>query len=571
MVKKIKELLKEHWLIALGLVLLIIPAGLRLLMRGFYEPSDLHHIADIYEMFRAFQSGQIPPRLGPDYTFGWGYPLFNFYYVLPFYIGALWFWISSSLTASFKFVFFLSVIISVPSMYLFLRQYFRKFAAFTGAALYLYTPFRALEIYVRGAMGEALAISLLPLVLFVLAKIVKMPGIRNVVIAGFVIALFLLSHNYFWLLALLPIISFAVLMLFFEKDKIPRTLALVVAGVFGAGLSIYWWLPALLEQKLVFSHTPFPLIDHFPFIKQLIIPSWGFGASVPGPGDGISFQIGVVNIVVLLTTLLAIIFVRKRFSKRNLVLASWAILGFFATVFMMNIRSYPVWQLIPFYNFVQFPWRLLFLTTLFTSILSAIITDTFPTKVSKITSFLIIAGSILLTFNYFQPSHIVYKKDNEYLNRMFANLTKEGTKPSVSADYMNWSEDYLLLPQWTEERPEFLYPLKVESSTGITVSEIKENSPVSWTAKVYAQEEGKVTFFAYYFPGWYANDNGQVVALSPGKPYGQIELALSKGLHTIDISWKETPLRKSADYLSLAFLLTGFVLLIIKRENPVNK
>src|SRR3989344_2628506 len=73
------------------LTVLSLPSVFYLLVPGFYEPHDLHHFADIYEMYRAFASGQIPPRLGPDFIFGYGYPLFNFYYVLPFYIGSLFF------------------------------------------------------------------------------------------------------------------------------------------------------------------------------------------------------------------------------------------------------------------------------------------------------------------------------------------------------------------------------------------------------------------------------------------------------------------------------------------------
>jgi len=194
--EKIAKLFSKSWPIVILLLVFSIPAAFKLLSPGFYEPSDLHHIADIYQMFRAFVSGQIPPRIGPDYTFGWGYPLFNFYYVLPFYIGALWFYISGSLTWSFKSVFILSIFISTPAMYLFLKQYFKKLPSFVGAVLYLYTPFRALEIYVRGAMGEALAISLLPLAFYVLSRVAKDSGKKNIAIAAIVLALFFLSHNY---------------------------------------------------------------------------------------------------------------------------------------------------------------------------------------------------------------------------------------------------------------------------------------------------------------------------------------------------------------------------------------
>src|SRR3990172_307250 len=135
--------------IAFLLLLATLPAIYYLIKPGFYEPQDLHHLADIYQMARAVASGQIPPRLGPDFTFGYGYPLFNFYYLLPFYLGAFVYALFGSLTASFESVFVLSLILSVCGMYLFLREFFNRFPSLVGAFLFLYTPYRAVQTYVR--------------------------------------------------------------------------------------------------------------------------------------------------------------------------------------------------------------------------------------------------------------------------------------------------------------------------------------------------------------------------------------------------------------------------------------
>src|SRR3989338_11381472 len=104
------------YLFQILLLVFSVPAIYYLIKPGFYEPHDLHHLADIYQMSRAIASGQIPPRLGPDFTFGYGYPLFNFYYLLPFYLGAFIYALFGSLTASFESVFVLSLILSVFGM-----------------------------------------------------------------------------------------------------------------------------------------------------------------------------------------------------------------------------------------------------------------------------------------------------------------------------------------------------------------------------------------------------------------------------------------------------------------------
>lgn len=542
--------IKKPYLIFFTLLAVSIPAILPLLSLGFYEPHDLHHLADIYQMFRAFSSGQIPPRLGPDFTFGYGYPLFNFYYLLPFYLGAFWYFLSGSLTASFEFVFILSVIISVFGMYLFLKEFVGKFAALVGSILFLYTPYRALQIYVRGAMGEALALSLLPFVLWVLVKVARTSKMSAVALGSFVVGLFLIAHNYLSLISGVWIALFVLIIVGLQKKKGEALKRLFFVAVLSLGVTSYWWLPAVLEQGLVSSITPFPLKDHFPFIKQLIFPSWGYGSSVWGSGDGLSFQIGVVNLAVVLLAAMLIIFFRRFFKRRDIFfLFVWALLGFFVSVFFMNIRSLPLWKLVPLHDFVQFPWRLLFLTTFFTSVLAAFIVHVLP-KRAKEFGLLIIVASLFLTLPYFRPSQIFYKSDEQYLSRFFMDKT--------------YSEDYLLLPNWVKKRPTGPPSLKIESEMA-KIEEVEQVTPIFWTARTSSKAAAKVTFNAYFFPGWFAEVDGKDVEITPGDPNGQIEIEVPEGEHEIEFFWKETSLRKRADFISLiSFLL--IVILFFKRE-----
>jgi len=535
--------------IAFLLLLATLPAIYYLIKPGFYEPHDLHHLADIYQMARAVASGQIPPRLGPDFTFGYGYPLFNFYYLLPFYLGAFVYALFGSLTTSFESVFVLSLILSVFGMYLFLREFFNRFPSIVGAFLFLYTPYRAVQTYVRGAMGEALALSLLPFVLWGVVRISKEPKNRKIVAGcAILMGLFIISHNYLWIMTL----PFVILLLLFLKmvEKNFSSRNLLITGLASLGLTAYWWLPAFLENKLVSSVTPFLMEDHFPFIKQLIIPSWGYGASVWGPTDEMSFQIGIVNLVVTTVVLGILLFARKLFrNKKFLFITLWAILGFFVSVFFMNIRSLFLWKILPFYQFIQFPWRLLFLTTFFTSVLAAVIVHTLPKKFTKSTGLLIIGASLVLTIQHFRPSKVVFKGDDVYLQRFFESR--------------NYSEDYLLLPNWVDERPPNPPLLKFEAETA-KISDIEEITPVYYRAEIDAEKPTTITLNSYYFPGWFAKIDSKISEIKPGKPYGQIELYVPEGNHNIEFFWKETILRKIADYISLASLI--FLILFAKKR-----
>jgi uncharacterized membrane protein len=555
MVQKLTKFFNKNWVVLAVLAVISIPAALKLLLPGFYEPHDLHHFADIYQMFRAFASGQIPPRMGPDFLYNFGYPLFNFYYVMPFYLGALFLSISGSIQLSFKLVFISSILIGAGGMYALLRQFTGKFAAVVGSAVFLYTPYRAVQIYVRGAIGEALSLALTPLVAYAFIKVVKSKGtLRSVALAGIIGAIFILSHNYMWALSMPWIIILA--LLFSEKKDIWNSIrSLIYSGVLMLGISSYWWIPAIVEQKLVAAQTPFPLIDHFPFIKQLLIPFWGHGPSITGPYDGLSFQIGIVNILGVLIAATLIIFFRKIFKDRKMyTIGIWGLASFLIMIFMMNIRSYPLWKILPFHDFIQFPWRLLSFTTFFSAILIAISVESVKNNLKVILGLLLMFGAIVLTFSYFQPSRVVFKSDEEYLTRFFAY------KNTVTQEYKNYSEDYLLLPKTTQIKPDTLSPVKIVATEGV-LSNIYEISPTNWSADISTEKETKVTFYGLYFPGWYARVDSHPVDITPGTPYGQIEIKVPEGQHTINFLWLETPLRRISFATSIVFILTslGFV------------
>lgn len=544
--------------VGLFLVLATIPAAFALLKPGFWEPHDLHHLADIFEMYRAASLGQIPPRLGPDFLWGWGYPLFNFYYVLPFYLGAGFYAFTKSLTGSFEFVFLVSIIVSVVAMYLFLREFFGKAASFTGSILYLYTPYRAVQIYVRGAIGEALTMAILPLVFWAAVRLIKKPKMGNIAILAFVIAAFILSHNYLWLLTLPALLLFLAGLYYFGKFQGKSVKAVLFSAVLGLGISSYWWFPAVSEFRLLSGQTPFPLQDHFPFIKQLILPSWGYGASLPGPYDGISFQIGIINLVAIVMGVALLIL--KKVSLKKGFIAYLSLLGFFAAVILMNIRTLSLWKALPIYQFVQFPWRLLFLTTFFSSVVGGFAVESFPKNLRWYIGGAIILASVLVTLGYFKPSGIFTKTDDFYLSRMFATVSEEGERKSVSAEYLNWSEDYLLLPSGVQ-KPNRLPVPRIYGDSDADVSEIVSLGPTRYKAQVEASAPAKVTFSALYLPGWFSKVDGQDAQVSKGEPYGQMEIFVPSGIHEVEFYWAETPKRKIVDLISVISLGVALVLL----------
>ena len=350
----------------------------------------------------------------------------------------------------------------------------------------------------------------------------------------------------------------------FEKSYLSFRIFVIIC-LFAVAASTYWWLPAIYEQKLLITQTPFPLVDHFPFIKQLLIPFWGYGASVWGPYDGMSFQLGVVNIIAVILALILIPILK---IKKLLPIYIWSIISFFICLFFMNSRSYFIWKIVPFYNLFQFPWRLLGFTGFFSSLLAVITVDKLfdinKKRLGEFSVLFFIVSSIVLTFNYFKPSQIFFKSDADYLRRMFANQVPEDGN-LVSEEYKNYSEDYLLLPKWITGKPDALPIYKFESiGNDIKILNIKKTSEVFWEADVVVINPAKLEFYSLYFPGWRAMVNGKEAAISYGKS-GQIELNLNIGDTKVLLYWMETNFRKVADIISVISIISGaFLIFMIK-------
>ena len=190
----VKKLLNKNFLI---FGLLIIPAIWALFVPGYYGASDDLHIAWLFEFHKTLMAGQIPPRFVPDLSFGFGYPLFNFVFPLPFYIAELFHLLGLNLVDSIKAVFLISVPLSGLFMYLLLREFTSKTVSLFGAVLYIYTPYRAVDLYIRGAIGEILSFVFLPLLTLSVLKLTKdeTEEKRWIGIGGLSIAGLILTHN----------------------------------------------------------------------------------------------------------------------------------------------------------------------------------------------------------------------------------------------------------------------------------------------------------------------------------------------------------------------------------------
>ena len=159
------------------------------------------HLARMAAYFKALQDFQIPVRWAGDLNYGYGMPLFNFIYHVPYLFSALFIFLGFGLVFTFKIVLSLSFLLSGVFMFAFAKAFFNPSATSDVASadgdkkalivtiFYQFAPFRLVELLVRGSYGEVYAYTFFPLVLFGLVKIFQKRETIFVIVTGVATAL----------------------------------------------------------------------------------------------------------------------------------------------------------------------------------------------------------------------------------------------------------------------------------------------------------------------------------------------------------------------------------------------
>ena len=556
-------------LIPIIVLVILVP----ILKPGFFSVHDETHIVDVYEMYRSLEVGGFPPRFAPDFNFGIGYPYFNFYYHLPFYITSIFHFSGFSFVDSFKYMMGLAVIAAAAGFYLFLRNHVGKIPATMGTLIYLLSPYFAVDLYVRGAFGELFIFALLPWAGFFLVNYIRKNSFNNLALASLATALLALSHNVLHPFTFSILFFYGLTNILVLKKRPVEYLKIIWPFLIGLGLAAYYLLPALLEVKFVSNYEQFNIADHFPFLKQLFIPHWGYGPSIWGYLDDISFDIGTVNLILVLISLF--IFKSAKREAKILMVFFWVVFGL--AVALMNIRTLFFWESVRFLRLVQFPWRMLLLTTVATSFISALVFEVVNEKYKKIfpVFFAVIIGLLLaLNIWHYHPSE--YKEitdkqslslDERYLELYFANRTLAGERGYLSPEYLNFSEDFIPPTVWQKQRPgRILDEVGLASASG-TVS--FEKKGLDYDINYLLNQNDKIIISKAYFPGWEAKSNSATLEIEPYSQYGIIAINVPKGGGNIQLSFRNTPVRvlaNSASAVAGMFILVLLAYPVLRRK-----
>jgi hypothetical protein len=520
-----------------------------LLRPGFFPIHDDLQVLRLFEMEKCFQDGQIPCRWAPDLGGGFGLPMFNYYAPLVYYLGMVFRLLGFSFLASIKLLFLTGILLSGFAMFLLAREFWGKFGGLVSATLYLFAPFHALDIYVRGDLAEFFALAILPLVFWSFYRVFKEKDSRFWLLACFSLTAFLLSHNLTLILALPLLLIWGGFWLVTLRKTTKRAyLRTFSAGLIGLGLAAFFLLPAWLEKSLVqlesLTTGYFDFRAHFITLGQLFFDrSWGYGASWFGPIDSLSFQIGWPHWwLVIISGAFGLWQLRKRQSKQAALILLMVGL-FFLFAFMTHPRSLFIWEKISLLHFAQFPWRLIGLIVFISSFVggSFFLVLREKRKLGIFLTALIIGLTIFLNFNYFKPAAFLTLTDEELLapKPFFDFLPKDASPPDF-----NFSE-----------------PLILEGEAG--VKEFYQKSDYfNFKFETYDNQSARIVVPTFNFPNWEVFIDEEKVPIEENQ-WGLISVKSPPGKYEISGWLENTEVRFLANGLSLLSLMFLILYLVV--------
>lgn len=506
---------------------------------GFmYSHDSLWHVERLQDMY-SLVGKKFPVRWSPTLDHGYGVPLFNFTYPAPYYLGAGFMSLGLGPIKTYDLLLVSFYILGGIGVYLLGRK--RPWIGLVAALLYLATPYQFLDIFVRGALGEVVALGLIPWVFLSFEQISSSGKLRW--FSSLPFAFLLLSHNFYAYL-IGALLLFLIITLYRHKRQ------LIYSFLFSLALSAFFLLPAFFEKSyLLFSQSDhLGYRDHFVSLSQLIYSKWSYLGSLPGNNpQEMSFRLGLANLVIFLASFFLVVFLgfKRKLPQRLGILFIITII----CIFLMTSPSDFLWRFIPLLSSIQFPWRFLgLLTILFPLLYLELAEHSFRSHKAKLfilISVCLLSLAIYNSRNYSRPVKWLTPEEFMTFHYEYAGQTTTAKRSEI-------------VPRWAPvER--YNSSLAPEINGGELTNYI--NDPLNVSFSVNTSESGETTIERNYFPSWVGEIDGQKTVLTPTST-GEISLPIISGQHSYRVYLASTIIEKLGNLISLlSFIILCYVFL----------
>lgn len=563
------------------LIIITIPSFLILLNNKYFTMHDDQHIARLYLLVTAIKQGSIFPRWVDLLGFGFGYPLFNFYPPLIYYVSAIFYFLGFSLIWSVKLMIILGFLLSAYGSYQFIKKILGRWPALVGSTVYTYFLYHSVTVYVRGALAEYFTLSILPLVFLSLYNLAEEINWKNSIWVAISFAFLILTHPLIAFPSTIFISLFVIFLLLVNKNKVQYFFFSLWGGILALGLSAFFWLPSMVERKYtlvdaILTKELANYADHFVYPFQLWYSPWGYGGSVKGPADGLTFQLGKIPILFIFLSLVFgfFYFLKKKTVDIYLKVYLFMLSSFFVSLFMMTQYSSFIWNRISFLWYIQFPWRFLTFTDIFIAVLAAFaifffknFLDMFNKKNNQLIMVLLAIIAVLITvvkyYPYFKPQKLIETNDQQRISFQEIAWRVSGTSYEFVPNTVKTKKTALGTTTLAINQNELPQAPAVITSGQATIKIIKDN----FSDKEFEVNTTTPSVFqlnTYNFPGWEAQIDGKTTEITANNKLSLITVQVSQGIHRIKFVFVNTMIRTVADDITLISLLVLLILVVVR-------
>ena len=547
---------RKSWVrTALLLTVLALPVVLPMLSTRLIEGHDAtEYLPRQVEFHENIAHGVLLPRWAPDLSSGSGQPLFLFNPPMIYYLAEMWRLVGFEYVTSINLACVVIVLMSAAGMYLLGRLYFGELGGFLGAAAYLYAPYFSVDMLVRSAWAEFAAFPFFAFALYGFGAYAKYRKPRDLLIGAAGYSGVLLSHNAAALVFAPVLLGFIALTSWLE-----RSWKVLIMGAVGFALSLalaaFVWLPSLamdhLTQVALVLEGRSNYANHFVYLHQLFNTFWGYGLSLPGDQDQMSFSLGIGHVALICAVLIALFWRANR--------AWWPWIAFFTGItvilcFLMLPSAQWIWDRVRLLQYLSFPWRILGPAAVAIAALIAALGAMLRESRHRAMLFTVAMALLIVpNFSHMHPDHYRNIDSKDWTAEQIA---QRGLEVTTFAEYRT---------MWMKDVPPFRsQPVTIVSGT----AQVQQNgrAPTFWSGTIRALSPATAEMWLAYFPCWRVTVDGKEVAARPADRTGLMRFDLSPGNHEVSVFWTRTPVMWVGDGLSALALCVLIALAVPEKK-----
>lgn len=534
----------------LALPILALPALWPFLEIGLPHSADgALHLLRVAALDHQVRQGMLYPRWSPELFSGLGYPVFNFYGPLTYYLAELLHLLGLDFVAALIAAFALLVLASGFGMYRLASDVLgvqQRWAALTAAVAYMVAPYLLTNVYVRGALAEVGAQAWLPWVFWSTRRLLTAARPAQYLLpAALTLGGLAITHNITLLLTPLALLGY-ILALWQQSGRPAGRLGWMGAALAAAmGLSAFFWLPLIGERSLLataaYEVAGGMLEENAWTWRNFLDMTLAFDYTFAIP-----VQLGLVQAALAVAGAAA--------ARRRDVEWLYFIVLALATGLAMGAWALPLWLASDTLRIVQFPWRLLALMSLPLALFTGALLLPLRREALRVAGACLLLGLIIA-----------------------ANRPQLGWMPTVAS--VGEAIRFSAIPQFeletkamgttaTQEfRPRWSVGSAYEPDEADLVASdgqavVSQSDGYGLTVTTSFTTTGPLRFTSLYYPGWQATlADGATLPTYPSTNLGLLTVDLPAGEQQMTLRWTGTALQRVASWLSLATLalLTLFV------------